>query len=166
MTDSEHDGAALCKFQCYDCGHNHTGEYKEGWWSCPACGSQQPQVNRPFVSDTFLDTAYGAFSSAVRSVATLSTGDAAGGLSKDTDEEEVRKSFASFDQDGSGQLDFPEFKRLMTTVGEHPFADAELHALMLNVDLDGNGTICVEEYIHWLFQEDDGKGGSLASYRH
>ena len=58
-----------------------------------------------------------------------------------------------------------QFKALMS-VGEHPFSDEEIHALMLNVDLDGNGTICIEEYIHWLFHSDDGKGGSLATYRY
>ena len=73
----------------------------------------------------------------------------------------MREAFNNFDADNSGELDFAEFKRILTTIGNQPFTDEELSQLMLAMDDDGNGSVDVEEFIWWLFHNDDGSPAQL-----
>lgn len=60
-------------------------------------------------------------------------------------EKELRDAFAVFDTDGSGSIDRKELKRLMKKLGQ-ALSEAELDAMMEEVDQNGDGEISFEEF--------------------
>jgi calmodulin len=62
-----------------------------------------------------------------------------------TAEQELRDAFAVFDTDGSGSIDRKELKRLMKKLGQ-ALSEAELDAMMSEVDENGDGEISFEEF--------------------
>lgn len=65
--------------------------------------------------------------------------------SKDDPDKELRDAFAVFDADGSGSISRSELKKLMKNLGQ-TLSDAELDAMMDEVDTDGNGEIDFHEF--------------------
>mmetsp|Transcript_8162 Transcript_8162/g.14238 ORF Transcript_8162/g.14238 Transcript_8162/m.14238 type:complete len:152 (+) Transcript_8162:182-637(+) len=65
--------------------------------------------------------------------------------SNDDPDKELRDAFAVFDADGSGSISRSELKKLMKNLGQS-LSDAELDAMMDEVDTDGNGEIDFEEF--------------------
>jgi len=60
-------------------------------------------------------------------------------------DKELRDAFAVFDADGSGSISRTELKKLMKNLGQ-TLSDAELDAMMDEVDTDGNGEIDFNEF--------------------
>jgi calmodulin len=60
-------------------------------------------------------------------------------------EKELRDAFAVFDTDGSGSIDRKELKRLMKKLGQ-ALTEAEVDAMMDEVDANGDGEISYEEF--------------------
>jgi len=60
-------------------------------------------------------------------------------------EKELRDAFAVFDTDNSGAIDRKELKRLMKKLGQN-LSEAELDAMMDEVDINGDGEISFEEF--------------------
>jgi Ca2+-binding EF-hand superfamily protein len=67
-------------------------------------------------------------------------------------ERELRDAFAVFDADGSGSIDRNELKRLMKKLGQ-ALSDAELDAMMEEVDTNGDGEISFEEFKFLMVRE-------------
>jgi Ca2+-binding EF-hand superfamily protein len=65
--------------------------------------------------------------------------------SKDDPDRELREAFKVFDADGSGSISKSEMKKLMKKLGQ-TLSDAELDAMMDEVDTDKNGEIDFEEF--------------------
>ena len=65
--------------------------------------------------------------------------------SKDDPDKELRDAFAVFDADGSGTISKAELKKLMAQLGQS-LSDAELDAMMDEVDADKNGEIDFPEF--------------------
>jgi hypothetical protein len=60
-------------------------------------------------------------------------------------EKELKDAFSVFDSDGSGSIDRKELKRLMKKLGQ-ALTEAELDAMMDEVDTDKDGVISFEEF--------------------
>jgi Ca2+-binding EF-hand superfamily protein len=60
-------------------------------------------------------------------------------------EQELKDAFAVFDTDNSGSIDRKELKRLMKKLGQ-ALSEAELDAMMDEVDENGDGEISFEEF--------------------
>lgn len=60
-------------------------------------------------------------------------------------EKELRDAFRVFDTDNSGSIDKKELKRLMKKLGQ-ALSEAELDAMMDEVDTNGDGEISFEEF--------------------
>jgi len=60
-------------------------------------------------------------------------------------EQELRDAFKVFDTDNSGAIDRKELKRLMKKLGQ-ALTEAELDAMMNEVDENGDGEISFEEF--------------------
>ncbi len=65
--------------------------------------------------------------------------------SKEDPDRELRDAFKVFDSDGSGSISRIEMKKLLKRLGQN-LSDAELDAMMDEVDTDGNGEIDFEEF--------------------
>ena len=63
----------------------------------------------------------------------------------DDPDKELKDAFAVFDADGSGTISRTELKKLMKNLGQ-TLSDAELDAMMDEVDTDGNGEIDFAEF--------------------
>ena len=63
----------------------------------------------------------------------------------DDPDKELKDAFAVFGADGSGTISRTELKKLMKNLGQ-TLSDAELHAMMDEVDTDGNGEIDFAEF--------------------
>merc|ERR1712182_71370 len=75
--------------------------------------------------------------------------------------------FQQFDEDGSGFIEFPEFVRLLHKLLKIP-KTAELPANRLNmfwkeIDADGSGSVCADEFLTWFIRYFDVKGNSDVS---
>ncbi|KAK2702930.1 hypothetical protein QYM36_018490 [Artemia franciscana] len=64
----------------------------------------------------------------------------------DVQMEDLRASFALFDQDGNGHITTSELTAVMKCLGQNP-TDAEILAIIKEVDADGNGTIEFSEFV-------------------
>merc|ERR1711879_449408 len=70
---------------------------------------------------------------------------------------EFREAFEEFDKDGSGAISSKELLGVMRAMGQNPTED-ELNNMVMEVDLDGNGTIEFPEFLELMKQkatEDD-----------
>merc|ERR1711907_235389 len=66
-------------------------------------------------------------------------------IEHDDPEKELKDAFAVFDTDGSGSIDRKELKRLMKKLGQ-ALSEAEVDAMMDEVDANGDGEISYEEF--------------------
>lgn len=78
--------------------------------------------------------------------------------------EAVHAKFQQFDEDGSGAIEFSEFVSLLHKLLKIP-KGAELPANRLNhfwkeIDLDGSGSVCEDEFLQWYIKYFDVKGNS------
>jgi len=60
--------------------------------------------------------------------------------------------FNSYDTDGSGSLDRPEMREAMAEMGRRP-SESELDELMKYADVDGDGSINLEEFSLYIFKQ-------------
>eukprot|EP01126_Amoeba_proteus_P066773 TRINITY_DN9729_c0_g1_i2.p1 TRINITY_DN9729_c0_g1~~TRINITY_DN9729_c0_g1_i2.p1 ORF type:complete len:152 (-),score=46.39 TRINITY_DN9729_c0_g1_i2:81-536(-) len=63
--------------------------------------------------------------------------------------EECRQAFALFDKDGNGNITVDELETVLRSFGQTPTPD-ELHNMMKEVDIDGNGEIDFNEFLKML----------------
>ena len=73
-------------------------------------------------------------------------------ISQDKLQSHIILRFNSYDTDGSGSLNRPEMREAMAEMGRRP-SDPELDELMQNADQDGDGTINLEEFSLYIFQQ-------------
>ncbi|KAK3599650.1 hypothetical protein CHS0354_029111 [Potamilus streckersoni] len=68
-----------------------------------------------------------------------------------TDEQiaELREAFSLFDKDGDGDISVKELGSVMRSLGQNP-SDKELEEMIKEVDVDGNGTIDFDEFLHMM----------------
>jgi len=59
--------------------------------------------------------------------------------------DEIHRTFALFDRDGDGRISADELGEVLRALGQ-PVTDAELRAMIATVDLDGSGTIEINEF--------------------
>eukprot|EP00746_Dinoflagellata_sp_MGD_P002179 gnl/MRDRNA2_/MRDRNA2_104207_c0_seq1.p1 gnl/MRDRNA2_/MRDRNA2_104207_c0~~gnl/MRDRNA2_/MRDRNA2_104207_c0_seq1.p1 ORF type:complete len:446 (+),score=75.02 gnl/MRDRNA2_/MRDRNA2_104207_c0_seq1:88-1425(+) len=83
------------------------------------------------------------------------------------DVDDVYTKFQHFDEDGSGLIEFPEFVKLLHKVLKVP-EGAELPATRLShfwkeIDIDGSGSVCADEFLQWFLRYFDVKGNSNVS---
>ena len=57
----------------------------------------------------------------------------------------IKEAFSIFDEDGSGDIDKSEFRKLVQTLG-WGIPDSKISELMKEVDKDGSGTVDFEEF--------------------
>merc|ERR1712185_275049 len=62
---------------------------------------------------------------------------------------EVKEAFELFDTDGSGAIDAKELKVAMQALGFEPSND-EIAKMMSDIDVDGNATVELEEFIEMM----------------
>ena len=62
---------------------------------------------------------------------------------------ELKEAFDEFDKDGSGAINTIELLGVMRAMGENPTEDEVLN-LMMEADLDGNGTIEFPEFLELM----------------
>merc|ERR1712168_456724 len=62
---------------------------------------------------------------------------------------ELKEAFDEFDKDGSGAISSQELLGIMRAMGQNPTEDEVLN-LMLEADLDGNGTIEFPEFLELM----------------
>ena len=56
-------------------------------------------------------------------------------------------AFNAVDRDGNGLISFADLRSFMRSMGESP-ADEEVHDMIIEADLDGDGNINLEEFRH------------------
>eukprot|EP00928_Gymnodinium_smaydae_P023438 TRINITY_DN19348_c0_g1_i1.p1 TRINITY_DN19348_c0_g1~~TRINITY_DN19348_c0_g1_i1.p1 ORF type:complete len:363 (+),score=77.35 TRINITY_DN19348_c0_g1_i1:115-1203(+) len=62
----------------------------------------------------------------------------------------VRQEFAIFDADGSGEIDFEEFKQLLPVVAKvKHLSEEQIYKLWEECDTDGGGTVDFNEFLAW-----------------
>ena len=59
-------------------------------------------------------------------------------------EEELKKAFRVFDQDGSGFITHDELRRIMKTLGQQTLTDQEVDDMISESDVDDDGKISYE----------------------
>ena len=67
-------------------------------------------------------------------------------------EEELKDAFAMFDKNNDGHISAGELKTLLTTMGEK-LKDDEAQEFIDDADLNGNGTLELEELASILFRQ-------------
>ena len=65
---------------------------------------------------------------------------------------EVRQLFDEIDEDGGGTLDRDEIKKLAKKLGKK-ISEKQLSEAMLEMDADGSGDVCFEEFYYWWKQQ-------------
>jgi len=74
--------------------------------------------------------------------------------SDEDQDDDLRKAFIFFDEDGTGELDINELKAMLTVKGD-VLTDAEVEDILREADLDNNGKINYEGILRsllFLFQ--------------
>ena len=69
-----------------------------------------------------------------------------------TDEQiaELKEAFQEFDEDGSGFISGAELRQVMTNLGDESgtFTDEDVDEWIQRADIDGDGQVNYEEFIH------------------
>ena len=68
---------------------------------------------------------------------------------------DVDATFAEVDQDGSGEIDYDEFKAVLTKLQGYPAKDAMVIEAMKAVDADGDGMISKAEFEVWYAESEN-----------
>ena len=63
--------------------------------------------------------------------------------------EEMKESFASIDENGSGSIEYGEFSRLMLKM-DHTRSDAAMRVQFAAIDTNHDGRISEAEFDDWL----------------
>ncbi|XP_033736503.1 calmodulin-like [Pecten maximus] len=71
------------------------------------------------------------------------------GLKSEDPEEDLRKAFNVFDQDGNGFLTADELRHVMLNLGEK-LSLAEAEEMIREADIDGDGQIDYKEYVKMM----------------
>ena len=74
---------------------------------------------------------------------------------------DVFEAFSQFDHDGSGEVDFSEFRMAMLELLELPMSVASLRQLWVGLDQDNSGSINAKEFCTVCFPEIDEDGITL-----
>ncbi len=72
-------------------------------------------------------------------------------ISERDPEEEIRKAFQLFDDDGSGAISLKNLRRVSKELGES-LSDDELQAMIEEFDKNGDGVIDIEEFLSIMKQ--------------
>ena len=65
----------------------------------------------------------------------------------DADKEQAARLFSEYDDDGSGELDFDEFREVMREIAGKTLSDKQLQEAFTAVDTDGNGMVSWDEFL-------------------
>jgi len=65
----------------------------------------------------------------------------------DADKQQAARLFSEYDDDGSGELDFDEFREVMREIAGKSLSDAQLQEAFAAVDTDGNGMVSWDEFL-------------------
>lgn len=65
----------------------------------------------------------------------------------DADKEQAARLFSEHDDDGSGELDFDEFREVMREIAGKALSDKQLQEAFSAVDTDGNGMVSWDEFL-------------------
>ncbi|KAJ6682831.1 CALMODULIN [Salix koriyanagi] len=63
---------------------------------------------------------------------------------------ELQEAFCLFDKDGDGCITFEELATVIKSLHDHSATDEELHIMMSEADVDGNGTIEFVEFLNLM----------------
>ena len=66
-------------------------------------------------------------------------------------EQEMRKAFALFDEDGVGKISLKNMRKVAKELGE-ALSDEEMQAMIAEFDLDGDGAISESEFVSIMRQ--------------
>ncbi|XP_071796283.1 neo-calmodulin-like [Asterias amurensis] len=69
--------------------------------------------------------------------------------------EELKNAFDVFDKDGNGFITSKELGSVMRSLGQNP-TDAELHTMINQADLDGNGIVNFPEFVAMMLKRLEG----------
>ncbi|KAF6843463.1 calmodulin [Colletotrichum musicola] len=77
--------------------------------------------------------------------------------SKDTDtQKELVAAFKVFDKDNSGSVSPSELRQVLLSLGQRA-TDEEIEEMIRHADLDGNGSIDYQEFVHLMAPKDPKK---------
>jgi len=76
-----------------------------------------------------------------------------------SEKQEIKKQFDRFDQDGDGHITVSEISAVLKTIGESA-TDAEIKKMIVDVDMDHNGTIEWEEFVQFIIKLRSGKANA------
>lgn len=79
--------------------------------------------------------------------------------------EAVLKAFKRFDADGSGSVSREELSSILKTLDD-TFDDEAIDGLLVLADASGDGELQIEEFLRWIFVEDQGSLGAAISGVH
>ena len=78
----------------------------------------------------------------------------------DTCEEKAEKAFATFDTDGSGELNEKELKALLNWELCKPVKTKNVQRLLVEMDQNGDGRIDFDEFLPWYAEQTDPNGNN------
>lgn len=67
---------------------------------------------------------------------------------RELDNQRLRRQFERVDEDGSGEIEFPEFRRLCRTMSP-ALSEDEVQTVFDTIDVDGSGALDFEEFKAW-----------------
>ena len=73
---------------------------------------------------------------------------------------EYKQTFDMFDVDHSGRISSAELGKVMEQLGQHP-SEADLHAMVSEVDADGDGEINFEEFLTMLAKKENSENDEI-----
>ena len=70
------------------------------------------------------------------------------------DVDKIMYVFNYFDEDGSGEIEFDEFTKMLNVLsGGQALSDKKINDLWLSLDTDNGGEVSFEEFLLWYFQQ-------------